>query len=231
MLTEMERATLNVATTPAKPGDVFTESYILYHYLLSHQGNTAIAATAYTMLERTNLFEFGITQQFMTDGYFTNITDPGNLPSDTNKFIVDAMSIIFYSADQVAYPLLWLLQAKLVIAGRDFTPWMLGVRLPAGCGIHGNDVAAGSHSMNNGFPSAGAMFQLPQPVIIERNVDHFHVEFRWMRPYAGASATAGQAPWTTMDSIVAAAAAPTATAIQVFKFGVELHGVRERRVG
>ena len=101
MRTDLERQTLDVATPPALPGKVFTEPWTYYHYLLRHQGGAGAASlvgTRFELREITNLFEYEVTGVFSGNEYFTNVSSPGNLGSDTNKFTIDSMAVMVHTS-------------------------------------------------------------------------------------------------------------------------------------
>ncbi len=223
----MERATLQNITNPDLKGKKFTEPYVLYHYLCNHERFTdGDALGGYAFREKVDAFQYEINGVYSGDEYWTNLENPGDLPSDTDNFILDRIALNFYSEIAVHYKYLRCLQVRVRIAKRDFTPWMLATRFPEGGGVSGYDQTANAHVLNNGVPVSGAMFTLPQAIRIERTVDKFKIQLRWVRMMRGTDRD-GTQPWTLFNTYLETANADLGSMF----FGVELHGVRERRVG
>lgn len=204
----------------------FTEPYSLYHIWLQHERAAAgIALGDFAVTPEMNFFKDRINGIFNAKRW-TNLDAPGDLPSDTNRFFVDSMSLVFYSSIPAHYQHLYACQSELLIADRCFTPRLLGVETPQGSGIVGYDQNAGSSWMNNGQAIPYARYSFPQVIEIERVKDKFSVLLRWNAWFQGAAVTNGSEPWTILNTYLAAASGDLGKVV----LGFIIHGVRVRRV-
>jgi hypothetical protein len=223
---------LDTVVKPQLGDNEFTEPHTLYHYWLDHEQVIGGANLGGFSLKRTHrFFRDGIndSRSFGSgdEGRWTNLDAEGVLPSDTYRFFVDSMAIMFQTTYEPFYRLLYQLQAKFIIANQQFTPWLLGIRLPQGGGVTG--YSPNFAYLNNGVATAMALYDFPQVIEIEQTTDRFEVDTRWNRYYQGENADAGTDPVAAINNWLEANLGPDDTAGHIF-FGVELLGVRVRRV-
>jgi hypothetical protein len=217
---------LDTVVKPELADNEFTEPYILYHYWLNHEqeiGGSVLGG--YALQQEQRFFKDGINNQFNNDRW-TNLDSPGQLPSDTYRFFIDAMALMFHCTYEPFYRLLYACQAKFKIANTEFTPWLLGVRLPQGGGITG--FSPNFAYLNNGMASGMAMYDFPQVIEIEQVADKFEVWHRWNQYFQGENPT-GTNPVTVINNWVQANLGQDDTVGNIF-LGYELLGVRVRRV-
>ena len=217
---------LDTVVKPNLSDNEFTEPHHLIHVWLDHEqavGGTTLGKFA---LRRDHKFFMDEINGIFADDRWTNLDQPGKLPSDTYRFFVDSMCLMFHCTYEPFYRLLYQARLQLNIAKQEFTPWLRGIQLPQGSGITG--YSPNTAYLNNGLATSMAIFEFPQVIEIEQQVDQFEVLCHWDRYFQGESEV-GSDPVTLINSWLQANLGQLDVAGNIF-FGVRIDGVRVRRV-